>query len=102
MLGLCLYFCIRHVGEYSYIVQDRNFSYFCDNWRKENFLRYIPRTVMYGNVIEYTGLCGQHVYAKYQVYLFEHVWDGDAQQPIHSALTLTSVCVRALPGGHFW
>ena len=30
---------------------------------KENFLRYIPRTVMCGNVIVYTGLCGQHVFA---------------------------------------
>jgi len=28
---------------------------------------------MYGNVIGYTGLCGQHVFVKYQVYHFEHV-----------------------------
>jgi len=51
---------------------------------KENFLRYITRTVIYGNVIGYTGLCGQHVFAKHQVYHFEHVWDGDAKQPIHT------------------
>ena len=25
------------------------------------------RTVTYGNVIGYTGLCGQHVFAKHQV-----------------------------------
>jgi len=31
------YFCVRHVGEYADIVWDRNFSYFCDNWRKGQF-----------------------------------------------------------------
>jgi len=71
MLGLCLY--IRHVGDIHILCRIEILVIFATIGEKGNFLRYIPRTVMYGNVIGYTGLCGQHVYTKHQVSHFEDV-----------------------------